>query len=148
VSARVAGLVNAGVLVFSLSRVAVLWHAEPDAYPRALEIVLVGVLYAWWGLLLNAVLRGHGRFGVLLPLTFGWSFVVQGLVPFVDCVPPCEGAIPQREIAVIGNLVLGATASVVNTQLVVTRREPIAWTRLAGGVILVAVVVAGGAGVR
>ena len=147
-SARVAGLANAVVLVFSLSRVAILWHAEPGAPPSVLEVVLVGALYAWWGNLLNAMLRGNGVFGTLLPLTFGWSFVVQGLLPLLDCVPPCDDTILQREIATVGNLVLGAAVSAVNTALVVTGRERIAWTPLAGGVILVAVVAAGGEAIR
>ena len=141
-SARAVALLNGGVLVFSLSRVVVVWYAEPNGSPRVLEIVAVAVLYAWWAAALDASLRRHGGFASLLPLTLGWSFVVHGLLPGLDCVPPCKDATPQREIAVTGNLLLGAASSLVNAQLVLVRRDRTSWTRVVGGVILVIAVAA------
>jgi hypothetical protein len=76
-------------------------------YATALEIALVAVVYAWWSGMLERALAGRTNVLPLLPLTVGWSFFANGILPVVECQPPCADVPRPRDVAVVGNVILG-----------------------------------------
>jgi hypothetical protein len=124
----------------SLGRLIGSWYWPGGATPTALEIALVAVLYAWWSVMLERALAGRISVLPLLPLTVGWSFVANGILPVVECAPPCADAPRERDVAVVRNVILGAMASALNVGALVSARDRTASALPAAGSTLLAAV--------
>lgn len=84
------------------------------SWAQAALVVLLGLLYAWWGVSFalagGSTWQGAGLAG-LLWLSLLWAFLANGLAGVFACLPPCSGAFPYQDIAHFGNIIFGGWAS-------------------------------------
>lgn len=131
---------NIAVFAFSLARLIGSWYWPGGATPSAAEIAFVALVYAWWSLLLERTFAGRTSVLPLLPLTAGWSFFANGILPVVECQPPCADAPHERDVAVVGNVILGGVASALNVVALMSARDRMASALPAAATTLVAAV--------
>jgi hypothetical protein len=139
-------------LAFSLSHVLIDFQvglfgpsSEQMQAGQALLILLVSLLYAWWGVSFAWAglpgARAAGLAGLLVP-AFLWSFVANGLVGVAACPPPCSGAWPYQDIAHFGNVIFGGLASAATWRAVRLNSGPARWPAALTGVGLTVAILA------
>ena len=101
------------------------------SFSQAGLLLLIGLLYAWWGFSFAiAAVTGTRRAGLtsLFFIAVGWSFIGHGVVGVFTCLPPCAGTAPYGDIAHLGNLIFGGAAAyttwnVMQTESSIEARE-------------------------
>ncbi len=64
----------------------------------------------------------------LLVLALTWSWLANGLVGVLACLPPCPGAFPYQDIAHFGNIIFGGWASYATWVRLRTTPGRISWS--------------------
>lgn len=107
--------------------------SDDVSWVQAALALLLGTLYAWWGVAF-AIAGGSTwrRTGMasLLALAFTWSFLANGLVGVLACLPPCPGAFPYQDIAHFGNIIFGGGASYATWTRLRTTTGSVGWSSI------------------
>ncbi len=116
-------------------------QTSPDAsWVQAGLALVIGLLYAWWGVSFGmaggSAWQAAGITG-LLGLSLLWSFLANGLVGVIVCLPPCRGAFPYQDIAHFGNIIFGAWASYATWSTLRASRVGVRWWAVLVPVLLV-----------
>jgi hypothetical protein len=100
-------------------------------------LLLISLIYAWWGVSLAAGVRGVGG-GVASAaiLGLGWTLLVNGY-SIVFCPLPCPVAAPLSDVAHVGSLVFGGAAPAAGIWALWRRRVQVGWALPAGALVLV-----------
>jgi hypothetical protein len=85
--------------------------SSPTSVLQGVLMLLVSLVYVWWGLALVMAASGaRAGFVSLVVLALGWAFVANG-ASIVVCPPPCPGAAPFGDVAHVGCLLFGGSAA-------------------------------------
>lgn len=100
------------------------------SWAQAALALLLGLLYAWWGVAF--ALSGGSTWQALglvnlLWLSLLWAFLGNGLAGVFACLPPCSGAFPYQDIAHFGNIIFGGWASYATWSALRTSRVGVRW---------------------
>lgn len=80
---------------------------------QALFLLILAALYGWWAALFAGTARGdQGAATAQLLLCAVWVTFGNGIGGLVGCPIPCANAFPYQDVAHLGNIGLGAGASV------------------------------------
>lgn len=111
---------QAGAIAFSFMHAILDWFVGLFGTDRAYLspvaaafLGLEGLLYAGWAIALTLALAGERTWlAVVFVFTFGWALLANG-ASIVFCLPPCPALSPYGDVAHLGSLIFGASASVV-----------------------------------
>lgn len=115
--------------------------SDDVSWVQATLAFLLGALYVIWGVSFAMAQGGTWRRSglvSLLMLALAWSFLANGLVGVLACLPPCSGAFPYQDVAHLGNIIFGGWASYATWARVRATSGGISW--LAPSVVLALVV--------
>jgi len=96
-------------------------------FSRAGLLLAIGLFYAWWGFSFAlAAVSGTRRAGMLslFFIALIWSFLGNGLISALTCLPPCAGTTPYGDIAHLGNLAFGGVAAYTTWQALRAQESP------------------------
>lgn len=114
--------------------------SEDVSWAQAALALLLGLLYAWWGvsfgMAMGSTWQGVGLAG-LLWLSLLWAFLANGLAGVFACLPPCSGAFPYQDIAHFGNIIFGGWASYATWPALRASRTGMRWQAALVPVVLV-----------
>lgn len=125
---------NVVALTFSLIDVLIdfsigLWGKSSSALSvvQMLNILLIAVIYGWWGWSLVWASRGSKRALIsLFGTTFTWPFLTNGLFAVLTCVV-CRDAFPYQDISHFGSLIFGGLAVYAIWKEIRAAHEPGGW---------------------
>lgn len=100
------------------------------SWVQAALALLLGLLYAWWGV--SFAMSGGSTWQAaglasLLWLSLLWAFLANGVAGVFACLPPCPGAFPYQDIAHFGNIIFGGWASYATWTALRASRTSMRW---------------------
>ena len=124
-------------LAFSLMHVLLDYHvglfgqtSSELSWVQAALVLLLGLLYAWWGVSFamagGSAWQAAGLAG-LLWLSLLWSFLANGVAGVFACLPPCSSAFPYQDIVHFGNIIFGGWAAYSTWTALRAARTGIRW---------------------